>query len=183
LSTEGYRSGEKIKTEILSFPRGLTIYARVSNSRPLRHMSHRQQLNCIYCIILGFFLYAGIFARAFGTGQFIDDLKWWLLPRQEDKMKLEMEVKKADAIVLTYSCDRAQTLDRLSTYWLPELRRLEVSCLSSLSCSMPWSLVYLSGRQSKLLVNFFFSCVLLMLYVPLVDQSAGHCCWMQVRSP
>jgi GTPase SAR1 family protein len=25
------RSGEKIKTEILSFPRGLTIYARVSN--------------------------------------------------------------------------------------------------------------------------------------------------------
>jgi Ras family protein T1 len=46
--------------------------------------------------------------------------------RQEDKMKLEMEVKKADAIVLTYSCDRAQTLDRLSTYWLPELRRLEI---------------------------------------------------------
>jgi GTPase SAR1 family protein len=71
-------------------------------------------------------LLPGIFARAFGTGQFIDDLKWWFLPRQEDKMKLEMEVKKADAIVLTYSCDRAQTLDRLSTYWLPELRRLEI---------------------------------------------------------
>jgi hypothetical protein len=123
--------------------------------QPLQHMSRRQQLNCIYCIILGFFLYAGIFARAFGTGQFIDDLKWWLLPRQEDKMKLEMEVKKADAIVLTYSCDRAQTLDRLSTYWLPELRRLEVSCLSSLSCSMPWPPVYLRGRQSKLLVKFF----------------------------
>jgi hypothetical protein len=103
--------------------------------------------------------------------------------RQEDKMKLEMEVKKADAIVLTYSCDRAQTLDRLSTYWLPELRRLEVSCLSFLSCSMPLPLVYLRGRQSKLLVIFFFCCVLLMLYVPLVDQSASHCCWMQVRSP
>jgi Ras family protein T1 len=47
--------------------------------------------------------------------------------RQEDKIKMEMECKKADAIVLTYSCDRPQTLDRLSSYWLPELRRLEVS--------------------------------------------------------
>lgn len=46
--------------------------------------------------------------------------------RQEDKIRTEMECKKADAIVLTYSCDRPQTLDRLSSYWLPELRRLEI---------------------------------------------------------
>lgn len=54
--------------------------------------------------------------------------------RKEDKAKTEMECKKADAIVLTYSCDRPQTLDRLSTYWLPELRLLEVSVL-------PWAVV------------------------------------------
>ncbi|CAH9073685.1 unnamed protein product [Cuscuta epithymum] len=36
------------------------------------------------------------------------------------------EMKRADAVVLTYACDRPATLDRLSTYWLPELRRLEV---------------------------------------------------------
>ncbi|KAG0586008.1 hypothetical protein KC19_2G056100 [Ceratodon purpureus] len=46
--------------------------------------------------------------------------------RQEDKIKTEMECKKADAVVLTYSCDRPQTLERLSSYWLPELRRLEI---------------------------------------------------------
>lgn len=49
------------------------------------------------------------------------------MARQEDKIKTEMECKKADAIVLTYSCDRPPTLERLSSYWLPELRRLEVS--------------------------------------------------------
>lgn len=47
--------------------------------------------------------------------------------RQEDKVKMEMECRKADAIVLTYACDRPQTLERLSSYWLPELRQLEVS--------------------------------------------------------
>lgn len=36
------------------------------------------------------------------------------------------ELKKADAVVLTYACDKPATLDRLSTFWLPELRRLEV---------------------------------------------------------
>ncbi|KAG0613574.1 hypothetical protein M758_6G112900 [Ceratodon purpureus] len=46
--------------------------------------------------------------------------------RNEDKFKMEMECKKADAIVLTYACDRSQTLERLSSYWLPELRRLEI---------------------------------------------------------
>uniref|UniRef100_A0A0D6R7H1 Mitochondrial Rho GTPase n=1 Tax=Araucaria cunninghamii TaxID=56994 RepID=A0A0D6R7H1_ARACU len=46
--------------------------------------------------------------------------------RLEDRTKLAAECKKADAIVLTYACDQHSTLDRLSTYWLPELRRLEV---------------------------------------------------------
>ncbi|WOL15903.1 mitochondrial Rho GTPase 1-like [Canna indica] len=46
--------------------------------------------------------------------------------RPENKVKLIAECKAADAIVLTYACDRPSTLDRLSTYWLPELRRLEV---------------------------------------------------------
>ena len=36
------------------------------------------------------------------------------------------ELKLADAVVLTYDCDRPETLERLSTYWLPELRLLEV---------------------------------------------------------
>ncbi|XP_078152022.1 mitochondrial Rho GTPase 1-like isoform X1 [Carex rostrata] len=44
----------------------------------------------------------------------------------ENKTKLIAECQAADAIVLTYACDRPSTLDRLSTYWLPELRRLEV---------------------------------------------------------
>ncbi|KAH9577000.1 hypothetical protein CY35_01G191700 [Sphagnum magellanicum] len=37
-----------------------------------------------------------------------------------------MECKKADAIVLTYACDQPQTLERLYSYWLPELRQLEI---------------------------------------------------------
>ncbi|ONK78387.1 uncharacterized protein A4U43_C02F18250 [Asparagus officinalis] len=44
----------------------------------------------------------------------------------EDKSKAFSECQNADAIVLTYACDRPSTLDRLSTYWLPELRRLEI---------------------------------------------------------
>ena len=39
---------------------------------------------------------------------------------------LAEELKQADAVVLTYACDRPETLDRLSTYWLPHLRKLEV---------------------------------------------------------
>lgn len=44
----------------------------------------------------------------------------------DNKAKLIGECQLADAIILTYACDRPATLDRLSTYWLPELRRLEV---------------------------------------------------------
>lgn len=46
--------------------------------------------------------------------------------RPEDRDIVAEELKHADAVVLTYACDRPETLERLSTYWLPELRRLEV---------------------------------------------------------
>ncbi|XP_020225155.1 mitochondrial Rho GTPase 2 [Cajanus cajan] len=36
------------------------------------------------------------------------------------------ELKRADAVVLTYACDEAVSFERVSTYWLPELRKLEV---------------------------------------------------------
>ncbi|CAA6659435.1 unnamed protein product [Spirodela intermedia] len=48
--------------------------------------------------------------------------------REEHRVSLVSECQKADAIVLTYACDRPSTLERLKTYWLPELRRLDVSC-------------------------------------------------------
>ncbi|CAK9168044.1 unnamed protein product [Ilex paraguariensis] len=44
----------------------------------------------------------------------------------ENRGKLAEELKRADAVVLTYACDQPETLDRLSTFWLLELRRLEV---------------------------------------------------------
>lgn len=44
----------------------------------------------------------------------------------EDRGKLGEELRRADAVVLTYACDQPETLDELSTFWLPELRRLEV---------------------------------------------------------
>ncbi|XVF21782.1 hypothetical protein REPUB_Repub12eG0119800 [Reevesia pubescens] len=44
----------------------------------------------------------------------------------EDRVKLIDELKRADAVVLTYACDQPMTLSRLSTFWLPELRKLEV---------------------------------------------------------
>ncbi len=49
-----------------------------------------------------------------------------VLTSVEQRNKVGEEMKRADAVVLTYACDRPETLDRLSTYWLPELRRLEV---------------------------------------------------------
>ncbi|WOH11568.1 hypothetical protein DCAR_0831057 [Daucus carota subsp. sativus] len=45
----------------------------------------------------------------------------------ESRGKLTEELKQADAVVLTYACDKPSTLDRLSTFWLPELRRLEIN--------------------------------------------------------
>lgn len=66
----------------------------------------------------------------FGTGRQVSEviiIVFEEVCRPEDKVKTEVECKKADAIVLTYACDRPQTHERLSSYWLPELRRLEVS--------------------------------------------------------
>ncbi|GJM97017.1 hypothetical protein PR202_ga13909 [Eleusine coracana subsp. coracana] len=44
----------------------------------------------------------------------------------EQKAKLIAECQAADAVVLTYACDRPATLERLSSFWLPELRRLQL---------------------------------------------------------
>ncbi|OMP05024.1 Small GTPase superfamily [Corchorus olitorius] len=44
----------------------------------------------------------------------------------ESRVKLIDELKRADAVVLTYACDQPMTLSRLSTFWLPELRKLEL---------------------------------------------------------
>ncbi|XP_076960001.1 mitochondrial Rho GTPase 1-like [Bidens hawaiensis] len=44
----------------------------------------------------------------------------------EGKAKLEEELKRADAVVITYACDRPETLNRLQTFWIPEIRRLKV---------------------------------------------------------
>ncbi|KAI3499798.1 hypothetical protein L1887_35608 [Cichorium endivia] len=44
----------------------------------------------------------------------------------ENRAKLADDLKSADAVILTYACDEPSTLDRLSTFWLPELRILEV---------------------------------------------------------
>ncbi|XP_042390744.1 mitochondrial Rho GTPase 1-like isoform X1 [Zingiber officinale] len=46
--------------------------------------------------------------------------------RPEYEEKLIAECKAADIIILTYACNCRPTLDRLCTYWIPELRRLEV---------------------------------------------------------
>uniref|UniRef100_A0A1D1Y008 Mitochondrial Rho GTPase n=1 Tax=Anthurium amnicola TaxID=1678845 RepID=A0A1D1Y008_9ARAE len=46
--------------------------------------------------------------------------------REEHRARLIAECQQADAIVLTYACDRPSTLERLSCYWLPEIRRLDV---------------------------------------------------------
>ncbi|KAK1317880.1 Rac-like GTP-binding protein RAC13 [Acorus calamus] len=45
---------------------------------------------------------------------------------KEMSPNLVAELKQADVVVLTYACDKPATLERLSTYWLPELRRMEV---------------------------------------------------------
>ncbi|XP_022011237.1 mitochondrial Rho GTPase 1 [Helianthus annuus] len=44
----------------------------------------------------------------------------------ENKDKLDDELKSADAVVLTYACDKTSALARLTTFWLPELIRLKV---------------------------------------------------------
>ncbi|TVU45426.1 hypothetical protein EJB05_04913 [Eragrostis curvula] len=45
----------------------------------------------------------------------------------EHKERLVAECKAADAVVLTYACDRPDTVERLGSFWLPELRRLKLN--------------------------------------------------------
>ncbi|KAL6210541.1 hypothetical protein ACLB2K_015773 [Fragaria x ananassa] len=45
----------------------------------------------------------------------------------DSSVKRSEELKRADVVMLTYACDQPITLDRISGYWLPELRRLEVN--------------------------------------------------------
>ncbi|XP_015695223.1 mitochondrial Rho GTPase 1-like [Oryza brachyantha] len=44
----------------------------------------------------------------------------------EQKPKLIAECQSADVVVLTYACDRPATLQRLSSFWLPELQSLQL---------------------------------------------------------
>ncbi|KZV32415.1 mitochondrial Rho GTPase 1 [Dorcoceras hygrometricum] len=44
----------------------------------------------------------------------------------ESRGRLAEELKRADSVVLTYACDQPSTLNRLSSFWLHELRRLEI---------------------------------------------------------
>lgn len=47
--------------------------------------------------------------------------------RPEDKQALALACQEADVIVLCFSMDKPQTLRRVSTYWMLELRRLGVT--------------------------------------------------------
>ncbi|KAI4311127.1 hypothetical protein MLD38_036047 [Melastoma candidum] len=47
--------------------------------------------------------------------------------RVEESSKLGEELRRADAVVLTYACEHPETLDRPSTFWLPELRRQSIA--------------------------------------------------------
>ncbi|KAK4492532.1 hypothetical protein RD792_003344 [Penstemon davidsonii] len=44
----------------------------------------------------------------------------------ENRGRLAEELKRADAVVLTYACDQPSTLNRLNSFWLHEFRRLEI---------------------------------------------------------
>ena len=47
--------------------------------------------------------------------------------RPEDKQALELACREASVIVLCFSMERPNTLRRISSYWMPELRRLGVN--------------------------------------------------------
>lgn len=59
----------------------------------------------------------------------------------ESRGKVAEELKRADAVVLTYACDQPSTLNRLTTFWLYEFRRLEVLFI------FPQSTYYISVAQ------------------------------------
>lgn len=46
--------------------------------------------------------------------------------KPEDKQALGIACQEADVVVLCFSMDKPQTLRRVSSYWMPELRRLGV---------------------------------------------------------
>ncbi|KAK9146705.1 hypothetical protein Sjap_006608 [Stephania japonica] len=48
-----------------------------------------------------------------------------LMPNMESWSELSQDLRLADVAVLTFACDQPATLERLHTFWLPELRRLE----------------------------------------------------------
>ncbi|OMO96880.1 Small GTPase superfamily [Corchorus olitorius] len=52
----------------------------------------------------------------------------------EDRGKLEQELKQADVIVLTYACDKPETFNRLTTFWIPKLRQLESKIPVIIAC-------------------------------------------------
>uniref|UniRef100_A0A7N0TLT9 Mitochondrial Rho GTPase n=1 Tax=Kalanchoe fedtschenkoi TaxID=63787 RepID=A0A7N0TLT9_KALFE len=43
----------------------------------------------------------------------------------ESRSKVFDELNRADVVVLTYACDEPASLDRLESYWLPEIHQLE----------------------------------------------------------
>ncbi|KAM5564465.1 hypothetical protein ABKV19_018844 [Rosa sericea] len=51
----------------------------------------------------------------------------------QTSIKRSEELKRADAVMLMYAYDQPMTLTRISSFWLPELRRLEV-----LLCKFKW---------------------------------------------
>jgi mitochondrial Rho GTPase 1 len=43
-----------------------------------------------------------------------------------DADKVAEELQLADSVILTYACDRTETLEDITTFWLPRLRKLQV---------------------------------------------------------
>ena len=69
-------------------------------SRTQANQSYQFRLECIYMLLM--------------------------LISLEGKANLEEELKRADVIVLTYACDKPETLDSLQNLWIHEIRRLEL---------------------------------------------------------
>ncbi|KAI4311123.1 hypothetical protein MLD38_036044 [Melastoma candidum] len=78
--------------------------------------------------------------------------------RVEESSKLGEELRRADAVVLTYACEHPETLDRPSTFWLPELRRLE-ACPHMRLCIDLQYFFYQYIRKIVLLDNFYQFCL------------------------
>jgi GTPase SAR1 family protein len=63
----------------------------------------------------------------------------------EDSDRVSEELQRADSVILTYACDRPKTLQNISTFWLPLLRKLEV--VISFSCFCISSALYLAAHD------------------------------------